>query len=664
MRFDIDGRIDNLRVPSNRTGLSYSIYEAVSNAVHAIEERFGVAEFAKRGVITVSIDFDKEKNLRHIAVSDNGVGLNQKHLASFETCDTREKRAIGGRGVGRLIWAKVFQDIQVRSTYEVGLDKCEEVRFRFDPRLNESLVGIEHHPGKVEDVGTSIVLGAIRPDQNAAIGKGSLTRQLCHHFFPMFIAGGMPRLVAQIGSSQRDIGAYLAERVAKQADQKVALEFNAIGELEITHVYAEKNISQGFSNAILLAAQGRVVDTIEIDQKFALSGLENGKAYVCVVRGKFLDDNVDQERTSFKASQAELDAIHGAALEAAEAFLEPHIKTLRKGQKRFVVDLLQEHPQLAVSVDDIDGYVEKLTPGMSDEDIGKSLFTVLYRHEKKVKADIISIAADDTAGETRQDQIDKLVQKVSDDAKRRLAEYTIKRHQIIQLARSLLRYSDEEKKSYHWEKTLHEIICPMGKMLSTKDYDDHNLWLVDDLLSYYSFFASDKAMSAFGVDGERKEPDLIFLNPYGFRRDGTNDPVVVVEFKRPGDEQPSSDPVDQVLEYVEKLRSKTVRDQQGEVVSEIGEDTPFECIILCDLTEGARKRFKRSLAQNPTPDGLGYYGFSPTHRASLRVLSYKKVFRDAELRNQSFFQKLGLLPEEVRKALSETTAVTATQAAE
>ncbi|MBB6178087.1 ATP-binding protein [Pseudorhizobium flavum] len=655
MKFDINGRIDNLRVPSNRTALSYSIYEAVSNAVHAIEERFGIDEFAKRGEITVSIDFDGDKNLRHIAVADNGIGMTEKHLASFETCDTREKRSIGGRGVGRLIWAKVFQEIAIRSVYEVGLDKYEEVRFRFDPRREDSLVDLERHQGNASEVGTSIVLGAIRADQNAAMGKALLTRQLSHHFFPMFVAGGMPRLVAAIGGSTRDIGKYLAERVEKQGSKTVKPELGTIGDLEITHVYAEKNISQGFSNAILLAAQGRVVDTIEIDQKFALSGLANGKAYICVVRGQFLDDNVDQERTSFKASQAELSAIHTAALEAAEAFLEPHIKTLRRGQKRIVVDLLQEHPQLAVSVDDIDGYVEKLTPGMSDEDIGKSLFTVLYRHEKKLKAEITSISAGDAPSVNRQEQIDKLVQKVSDDAKRRLAEYTIKRHQIIQLARSLLRYSDEEKKSYHWEKTLHEIICPMGKMLSSKDYEDHNLWLIDDLLSYYSFFASDKAMSSFGVEGERKEPDLIFLNPYGFRREGTNDPVVVLEFKRPGDEQLSSDPVDQVLEYVEKLRSKTVRDQDGEVVSEVNEDTPFECIILCDLTEGARKKFQRSLAQHPTPDGLGYYGFSPNHRASLRVLSYRKVFRDAELRNQSFFQKLGLLPEEVRSALTSAT---------
>ncbi|TIN00460.1 MAG: hypothetical protein E5Y34_12255 [Mesorhizobium sp.] len=199
----------------------------------------------------------------------------------------------------------------------------------------------------------------------------------------------------------------------------------------------------------------------------------------------------------------------------------------------------------------------------------------------------------------------------------------------------------------------------MGKMLGAKQYDEHNLWLIDDLLSYYSFFASDKSMAALGVQGERKEPDLLFFNPYGFRREGTNDPVVIIEFKRPGDEILSSDPVDQVLEYIERLRSRTIRDVEGEIVSEIDSQTPFECIVVCDLSAGARKRFERSVAQTPTPDGMGYYGFSPNHRASIRVLSYQKVFRDAELRNRSFFSKLGLVPEEVRQALSN-----AAQAAE
>jgi hypothetical protein len=222
---------------------------------------------------------------------------------------------------------------------------------------------------------------------------------------------------------------------------------------------------------------------------------------------------VDQERTGFKALASEMDAIKDAALEAAERFLSAHITKIRTTQKRHVVEILEEHPQLAISVKDIDGYVSGLSPSMSDEDIGKTLFTLLYRHEKRVKAQIKSITNDNVSDSrviSQKEKIEELVQSVSDDAKRRLAEYTIKRHQIIQLARSLLKYDDEDKKTYQWEKSLHEIICPMGRMLSGKNYDDHNLWLIDDLLSYYSFFASDKALSALGVVGERKEPDLVF----------------------------------------------------------------------------------------------------------------------------------------------------------
>jgi hypothetical protein len=250
--------------------------------------------------------------------------------------------------------------------------------------------------------------------------------------------------------------------------------------------------------------------------------------------------------------------------------------------------------------------------------------------------------------------VTELMKKGSEDAKLRLAEYTIKRHQIIQIARSMLKYIDTGIEKHELEKTVHDFICPMGKMLSSKQYNDHNLWLIDDLLSYYHFFASDKSMSAYGIEGEHKEPDLLFLNPFGFRREGTNDPVVIIEFKRPGDEKLTSNPVEQVLGYIEKLRDKTVKDPEGQVISEITPTTPFECIVVCDLTEGAKAMLRRGVAQNPTPDQLGLYGYSPAHNATIRVISYKKLFRDAEVRNQAFFQHLGLLPQEVSQAIARS----------
>lgn len=660
MKFNVIGRLNNMQLLGADSELLYSIYEAVSNAIHAVEERFGADHFAKRGRIHLVVKFHEDKRLNYIAISDNGIGLNESHLLAFETCDTQQKSNIGGKGIGRLVWNKAFSNIDVRSGYEHGLDQYHVVSFKFVPEEDDSLVELRRVAGTPDDVGTKIILSSPKPEINLGLTRKSLIKELCYHFFPFIIAGSSPEITIEYGRRHIDIVSYINERVETKLTETVDLTENGLGILSVSHVYVDKIVSQRFSNSILLAAQHRVVISTEIEQKFALGGLANGKAYVCVVSGAYLDKNVDQERTGFKGASSNIDLLREEVMRRVEAFLHDHISRIRIAQREIVIRLLEEHPQLAISVSSVDGYVSKLSPSMADEDIGKTLFTLLYRHEKKIKSQIERMESEETAEldiDSMATTVNALLQMVGDDAKRRLAEYTIKRHQIIQLARTLLRFTDSETRKHHVERTVHEIICPMGKMLSSKDYNDHNLWLIDDLLSYYSFFASDKPLQSIGIDGERKEPDIIFFNPYGFRREGTDDPIIIVEFKRPGDEYLSSDPIEQVLDYIERLRNKTVKNQDGEVVSNIKDYTPFECIVICDLTEGARKKLRKTLAQNPTPDGLGYYGFSPEHRASIRVLSYQKLFRDAELRNKSFFDRLGLLPEEVRKALSSAAHV-------
>ena len=41
MKFDIQGRIENMDFPDGKTAVLYSVYEAVSNSIHAIIDRFG-----------------------------------------------------------------------------------------------------------------------------------------------------------------------------------------------------------------------------------------------------------------------------------------------------------------------------------------------------------------------------------------------------------------------------------------------------------------------------------------------------------------------------------------------------------------------------------------------------------------------------------------------
>lgn len=96
--------------------------EAVSNAVHAIDDRFG-DEAQNKGRIEVVInrrDDDDSRAIESFEVRDNGVGFNDENYNSFLTPDSMLKFSRGGKGIGRLGWLKVFGRIHLESTFKNG----------------------------------------------------------------------------------------------------------------------------------------------------------------------------------------------------------------------------------------------------------------------------------------------------------------------------------------------------------------------------------------------------------------------------------------------------------------------------------------------------------------------------------------------------------------
>ena len=63
MDFDIEGRINNMNLPNDKQALLYSTYEAVSNSIHAIEDKYGDHESAKLGRIDVTLFLDNDNNI-------------------------------------------------------------------------------------------------------------------------------------------------------------------------------------------------------------------------------------------------------------------------------------------------------------------------------------------------------------------------------------------------------------------------------------------------------------------------------------------------------------------------------------------------------------------------------------------------------------------------
>jgi len=644
MKFDVVGRINNMRLPDGKTAILYSVYEAVSNSIHAINDRFGEENAAAQGKVDVNISVDDDSDIEAISISDNGIGFTDENLQSFETSDSRFKYQRGGKGVGRFIWIKMFETIQVDSVVKNGRS-TERVRFRFAPEKANSIAykRVTKAPG--EQVGTVITLSNLRQEQRGRIRLTSYLKDLALHFFPQFISGTLPQITITYKDEESSLNDFIAAQVDTPVEQIVSVDFGEGSvEVRVNHLFVDASLSTGLRNSYLLTAHGRLVgDPVSIERKYALKDLPDGKAYVAVVSSDFLDERVDQERLDFKLTAEQREILQDAVLAATENFLQEHIRTLRTRQKATVQSLIAEHPQLATQFVNLDDYVAQLGPGMDDEQIAQNLFVLLYRDERELRKRIDAMDQMASLAPESRAQAEEVLSEISNQAKHRLAELVVKRHQLLQMANLLLKYEDDEKKAYHYERVIHELICPMGEMYSSGEVSQHNLWMLDDTLAAYEFFASDKSIKSLAPESEStKEPDLIFFNPLGFRREGTTDPVVVIEFKRPGDVRPSQDPINQVLGYIDELQGAKVRDLDGGVVSDIDKDTPFEVFIVCELTAQTRALFERSIAQNPTPDGEGYYGWSSRHKAHIRIMSFKKMLRDAELRNKAYFDQLSL----------------------
>lgn len=639
MKFDLLGRIENMRIPDGKTAILYSVFEAVSNSFHAIEDRFGKADAPEKGRIEIEIQTDGYPGpIQHITVRDNGIGLNEPNLNAFNTCDSRNKSARGGKGIGRLMWLKLFDRIRVESVFDEAPDKEGSIGFNFVADQEDSLQDIQRAAADGAAIGTTITLTGIRDKHNAQMRRSYFLRDLVLHFFPVYMAGAMPRLEVRFASrSVVELRQYLNERIEVPEREVISLADAGIeAELEIQHLYIKRSVSRELRNTVLLVAHDRHVEKQDIERRFALDKLPDKKAYVAIVRGTFLDERVDQERTGFKLTDDQLKAVHKAVLDRSEDFLADHIEAIREEQKAALARHLAEHPKLAIYVPDRDSFVAKLPASLDEDQIGQRLFALLEKDERRAFTDVTKLSRL-TASDPEARKLGRAaLVDLTAQATGRLADYVVKRHQTLDVIKRFLETGDGA--------ALRDLVFVSGVPEPSARPQEHNLWIVDDRLAYFEFFVSEKPLPPVpgnGVDGGAEDVSAFFLNLLGFRRPGTGDPVILVFFVRPG-EGPPRNPIPQALLFAEKLRSHTLRDVQGELISGIEEITAFECYIVCDLNDAMRRSLKRGPARIETADGKGFYGYVPDQKATVRVMTYEKMIKDAERRNDLFMEHLGL----------------------
>lgn len=121
---------------------------------------------------------------------------------------------------------------------------------------------------------------------------------------------------------------------------------------------------------------------------------------------------------------------------------------------------------------------------------------------------------------------------------------------------------------------------------------------------------------------------------------------MIFEFKKPQRDDfvnPSSreDPVQQIVRYVNDIRDGKYKTPEGRKMLVV-DNTPFYGYVVCDLTQKVESWLEREKDFKPMPDRLGWFQWMGNINLYVEVISWDKVLKDAKMRNQIFFQKLGI----------------------
>lgn len=651
-RSDFRGRISNISLAPSPNNSLAPLFEAITNAIQAVEDKFGKDNLTK-GVIEIDVvrTPDEPTKSSGFIIRDNGIGFNEDNLKSFLTSDSRYKIERGGKGVGRFLWLKVFEKTRISSQYDS--DGFKEIAFDFvldgEDQVRDLTISESSGP-----TGSSVELRPFHPEYAAHCPSRTSTirNKIISHFLSYFINMHAPSIFVIDEGIKDDLFDMFTNAVSDDREYSFDVPLGEdVHKFSLHAFLLPKKFSddEKGNNAIYYGAHSRTVERHDMDKALGLKQIEGGKVYFGFVESKYLNEIVNLERTHLSWPPEFFDDVHRKAIDRSKDFLSEPIKKIRRRQAETVAHVRNEHLRFLSVAENAEEFAKQLPLSVQrPEDIYLELSRLSLRRYNRKKRSF---------NEAKTKKLPDFDEKAREYAKQlksesisSLAEYVLKRKLILEVFEDRLKFKNVGSESHYFEEAVHEIICPLGETTDTLNYEDHNLWIVDDSLAFYTYFASDKTLKSTtgGADTSTQEPDIaIFDLGLGFNQAGSLEPISIIEFKRPGrnDYTLQKNPFVQVREYVTRLRKAGVaRAADGSEVRQIEENTPFLCFVIADI-ESTLKSMMQQFGPFHRRAGHGsYYKWDENYKIFIEVTSYSEILRGAKARHQAFFERLGINP--------------------
>ena len=663
MLANIKGLVDRLELSQAKAMMP--LFEAISNAIDAIEEhKDGFPKHSIRIRLVAAHDLahqggDEVFVLDGFDISDDGVGFDDGNLASFQEAHTLSKVKVGGKGVGRFTFLKVFSNVHIRSVFQ---RHGETLLREFDFSIADELKGADKVTPVKETRGTAL---SMRGMENKFKGgwphdPAIIAERILAHFLIRFAARSCPPMTLESpGHAPIDLHKLFETTVLTHIEERF---FDVLGHTFALQAYRHRD---GRSRHDLhLCANGREVTTNklrdllpELPEKL-LDADQEPYTLIVLVTGEYLDDHANQERTriSFQSDdEPDIDetlvsrqSLNRGITETLRPLLSDDLQSTNEEKRSQIEKFVEQAPEYrALTHPRYKELIEqRIQPGLTTEKLDEALLHVKRDVEDSVRKEVRHVAAlfETETFEQYQERFQIVAEQANEIGKAQLAAYVAHRRTILDLvSQSLKRVRTDDK--YPFERVLHKMIFPMGATSKDIFFEQQNLWVIDERLCYHTLLTSDKKLNS--VPGLKatsgKEPDIFaffYDTPIGVA-ESDNLPsggVIIIEFKRPGRDDYDKDPADQIIQRFREISDGNVNDIEGRQINPA--NLRYTGYLIADLKPSLHKQVYGRYHR--TADNEGYFFNLAAGNGCIEIISYDKLVKDAGRRNRILFDKLGL----------------------
>lgn len=660
---DVNGIIRELGL--GETDILVPLFECVVNSIQAIEE-LG-SEDKKNGDISISIVRDEKQQrlfegcldypIQSVTIQDNGIGFTDSNIESFYQAYSSKKREIGGKGIGRFSMLSLYKSVKVKSI--ISSSGTSKLR-RFE--LSRQGVTTEDDVETSELRRTTVRLDSLLEKYQKASAKYKLedvADGILEHCLLYFLGGNAPTIIIDEKDKRINLKNQFSPRDFVIASKEKVIK----GQNFIFHFV--KNGKKAHS--VCYCANNRKVQSRKLSKVLPIFtspiNWRGEEAFFDVyIVSDYFDNIVNPSRTDlrFPKESDEVEfpelsndkitekEILAAAVDIVKEVYSKEIQDRRGAVEAYVQQYLSKDEGIGYRHLNLDNsFFDKVPDNISDKKLDEMLHEEDYNHScgTRKKLDVL-LARDYSTSEDYQKLLKEYINVAAEEGMSKLAQYVSHRKTVIDLLEKCLQWISESEE-YEPEETLHNLIYTMGGNQDTIEYDKHNLWLLDDRLTFHRYIYSDKQIKSHepveGISDCRKETDIAIYDTafaYGEKNDYQEvQSVVVFELKRPNREITYEDFSKQMLDQISGIQSGAKKDNNGKNIA-FREHTPVTFYFVCDVNAFEKLKARAELEGfNMTPYRSLMRLVKDCHQ---EILTYDTLLVNAKRRNAIFFKKLGI----------------------